>query len=183
MRCTFPYAAVTKDALQGSIRTFYEVVNIISLRGVEMADKTAVGKEFPPYVWEVERGKIREMVQAIGDSNPIYTDKEAAIKEGYRDVVASPTFITVATMGSGISQIVLKDLKINYARILHGEERYEYFQEIYPGDVLTGHTKIVSIERKSGKSGDMDFVTRETLYTNQRNEPVLKAKTVTVERL
>ena len=148
-----------------------------------MADKSAVGKEFPPYTWEVERGKIREMAQAIGDNNPIYTDREAAIKEGYKDAVASPTFITVPTFWMGIGAKILSELKINYSRILHGEERYEYYQEIYPGDVLTGHTKIVSIESKSGKSGNMDIVTREILYTNQRNEPVLKAKSVTVERL
>lgn len=148
-----------------------------------MADKTAVGREFPPYSWEVEVGKIREMAQAIGDSNPIYTDREAAIREGYKDVVASPTFITVPTMWLGIGVKILKEIDVNYTRILHGEERYEYYQEIYPGDVLTGRTKITSIERKSGKSGDMDIVTREIMYTNQRNEPVLKAKTVTVERL
>lgn len=148
-----------------------------------MADKSAVGKEFPPYTWEVERGKIREMAQAIGDNNPIYMDKETAIQEGYKDVVASPTFITVPAMWTGVGAKIYQELKIDYARILHGEERYEYFQEIYPGDVLTGRTKVVSIETKSGKSGDMDVVTRETLYTNQRNEPVLKARSVTVERM
>jgi acyl dehydratase len=148
-----------------------------------MADKSAIGKEFPPYVWEVERGKIREMAQAIGDGNPIYTDKEAAIREGYRDVVASPTFITVTAMWTGIGREIMKQLKMNYSRILHGEESYEYFQEIYPGDVLTARSRIVSIDTKSGKSGDMDIVTRETMFTNQLNEPVLKAKTVTVERM
>lgn len=155
----------------------------IDLRGVAMADKSAVGREYPPFTWEVERGKIRELVQAIGDGNPIYTDMEEAMKEGYEDVVASPTFITIAAMWMGISVKVFQDLKINYARILHGEERYEYYREIYPGDILIGKTKIVSIETKSGKSGDMDFVTRETQYTNQRNEPVLKATTVIVERM
>jgi hypothetical protein len=30
-------------------------------------------------------GKIREMAKAIGDPNPIYLDKEAAIRDGYRD--------------------------------------------------------------------------------------------------
>ncbi len=147
-----------------------------------MADKSAVGKVFPPFTWEVERGKIRELAGAIGDSNSVYMDREAAIREGYKDVVAPPTFITVPAMWAGIGRKVLKDLKVNYSRILHGEERYEYYQEIYPGDVLTGVTKVLSIETKSGKSGDMDFITRETVYTNQHNELVLKQTTVTVER-
>lgn len=147
-----------------------------------MADKSAVGKEYEGFTWEVERGKIRELVQAIGDPNPVYVDKKKAKNEGYQDVVAPPTFVTVPAMWSGIGAKIIQDLKINYARILHGEERYEYFQEIYPGDTLTGRVKIVSIETKPGKSGDMDILTRETLYTNQRGEPVVKATTVTVER-
>ncbi len=147
-----------------------------------MADKSAIGREYPLFTWEVERGKIRELAEAIGDRNPVYTDREVAIQEGYKDVVAPLTFITVPMMWSGIGMKVVKDLKINYAKVLHGEERYEYFQEIYPGDILTGKVKVVGIETKSGKSGEMDIVARETLYTNQRNEPVLKAITVTVER-
>ena len=148
-----------------------------------MADKSGIGREYPPIKWEVERGKIRELVQAIGDGNPIYVDKETAMEEGYKDIIASPTFITVPLMWTGIGMTMIKDLKINYGKILHGEERYEYYQEIYPGDILTGRTKIINIQTKSGKSGDMDIITREILYTNQRNEPVLKATTVTVERV
>jgi len=147
-----------------------------------MADKSGTGREYPAFTYEVERGKIRELVQAIGDKNPIYLDKDAAIKQGYKDVVAPPTFITVPIMWSGIGPKVVKDLKINYSRVLHGEERYEYYQEIYPGDILTGRLKVVGIETKSGKSGDMDIITREILYTNQRNEPVMKATSVQVER-
>ncbi|MGA3114782.1 MAG: MaoC family dehydratase N-terminal domain-containing protein [Syntrophobacteraceae bacterium] len=147
-----------------------------------MADKSLIGIEFPAFTWEVERGKMHELVQAIGDPNPIYSDKEAAIQEGYKDVVAPPTFVTIPAFWSGISTVVLKALKIDYARILHGEERYEYYQEIYPGDTLTVKARIVDIKTKSGKSGDMDIVTRECLHTNQRNEPVLKSITVTVER-
>jgi len=147
-----------------------------------MADKSGIGKVYPPFTWEVERGKIREMVLAIGDANPIYRDREAAVKEGYRDVPVSPTFSTVPTFWSNMGAQLLKDLKINYARVLHGEERYEYYQEIYPGDVLTGISKVVDIATKSGKTGDMDIITQEKTFVNQRNEPVMKATTVIVER-
>ena len=148
-----------------------------------MADRSGIGKEYPSFTWEVERGKIRELVQAIGDANPIYSDREAAIREGYKDVVASPTFITVPTIWSGEASKVVKDLKINFSRMLHGEERYEYFREIYPGDVLMGSYRVANIETKSGKTGDMDIVTEEKIFTNQRNEPVIKVTTVLVEKL
>ena len=147
-----------------------------------MADKTMVNKEFPAFTWEVERGKICELVQAIGDRNPIYMDRGAAIKAGYRDTPASPTFITVPMMWTNVLIDVIKALKINYAKVLHGEEGYEYLQEIYPGDVLTGRMRVLSMDEKSGKSGSMNLIRLETIYSNQQNEVVLKANTLLVER-
>lgn len=147
-----------------------------------MADQTAVGKEFPPFTWEVERGKIREFVQAIGDKNPIYTDKEAAVRAGYKDSPAPPTFPIVLVMWTNMLWESFSAAKINFERALHGEEIYEYYQEIYPNDVLTGRMKIVGMETKfGGTGGKMDIIRLEILYTNQRNEPVLKAMTVLVE--
>lgn len=149
-----------------------------------MADKTKVGKEYPPVVWEVERGKIRELVRAIGDPNPVYTDRDAAIAQGYKDVPASPTFLTVPAMWCNTLAIVLLDASVNVAMVLHGEEEYEYLAEIYPGDVLTGAPKLVSIEEKESKSGRMmHMVTIETNYTNQRGEKAAKARTLIVERM
>jgi len=147
-----------------------------------MADKSMVNKEFPPFTWEVERGKIRELVQAIGDKNPIYMSKKAAIEAGYWDMPASPTFITVPLMWTNIFMNAIKTLKINYAKVLHGEEDYEYLQEIYPGDVLAGRMRVVSMDEKSGKSGSMDLVRLEMIYSNQKDEVVLKASTLLVER-
>jgi len=148
-----------------------------------MADKSKVGTQYPPIVWEVERGKIKEMVRAIGDDNPIFQDKQAAIAEGYQDSPASPTFLTVPAMWSaGLASIVM-DLNINVAMVLHGEEEYEYYQEIYPGDIITGSTKVLDIEEKTTRSGSkMDLVTTEIIYQNQRGEKVARAKTVIVER-
>jgi len=148
-----------------------------------MADPSAVGKEYPPFVWDVERGKIRELVQAIGDTNPIYVNREEAVKSGYEDCPASPTYITLPFMWSKISDNVIKDMKINFSMVLHGEETYEYYREIYPGDVLTGRMKIVSMDQKSGgKGGNMDLIRMETIYTDQKNEPVLKASMLLIER-
>ena len=148
-----------------------------------MADSTKVGKTFDPIVWEVERGKIRELAKAIGDMNPIYHNKDAAVKEGYRDTPAPPTFLTVPMMWSSPMPVLINELKINFMMVLHGEEEYEYYREIYPGDTITGIPKVVAIEEKTSKSGKkMDMVTVEILYKNQRNEDVAKARTLLVER-
>jgi len=148
-----------------------------------VADKSKIGKEYAPIVWEVERGKIRELVGAIGDQNPIYINREIAVKEGYKDSPAPPTFLTVPVMFSGSMATAVVDLQINFTMVLHGEEEYEYYQEIYPGDVITGVPKVKSIEEKTSKSGrTMDMVTIEIMYANQRGENVAKARTLIVER-
>jgi acyl dehydratase len=148
-----------------------------------MADHSKVGREYAPVTWEVERGKIRELAKAIGDPNPIYQDREAARKEGYRDTPAPPTYLTVPMMWSSSMPFVITDLAINFMMVLHGEEEYEYYQEIYPGDLITATPKVTAIEEKTSKSGrKMDMVTVEMLYTNQRGEKVAKARSLLVER-
>jgi len=148
-----------------------------------MADLSKVGTEYSPITWEVERGKIRELATAIGDPNPIYLDKDAAVAEGYEDTPASLTFLTVPIMWSDKMPAMINDLKINFMMVLHGEEEYEYYQSIYPGDVITGTPKVTKMEEKTSKSGSkMDIVTMEVLYTNQRGERVAKARSLLVER-
>ncbi|MBN2284580.1 MAG: MaoC family dehydratase N-terminal domain-containing protein [Deltaproteobacteria bacterium] len=148
-----------------------------------MADLSKTGTEYSPLVWEVERGKIREMVGAIGDPNPVYRDKKKAVEAGYKDSPAPPTFLTVPMMWAGEMPNIINDLKINFMMVLHGEEEYEYYQPIYPGDVISGTPKIISMEEKTSKSGSkMDLVTVEVLYTNQRGEKVAKARSLLIER-
>ncbi len=148
-----------------------------------MADLSKVGTEYPPIIWEVERGKIKELAKAIGDPDPVYLDKEAAIAEGYEDTPAPPTFLTVPMMWCDKMPAIINDLKINFMMVLHGEEEYEYYQKIYQGDVITGTPKVVKMEEKTSKSGaKMDMITMEVLYTNQRGEKVAKARSLLVER-
>jgi len=148
-----------------------------------MADRSKVGKEYPPIRWEVERGKIREFVQAIGDPNPIFTDKEAAEREGYRDIPVPPTFMTVPLMFSHSIVTMINDLGINIFRILHGEEEYEYYRPVYPGDVLSAIPRVASIEEKTNRAGKkMDLITLDILYANQEGEAVVRERFLLIER-
>jgi hypothetical protein len=56
--------------------------------------KDIVGKKMDRFDFVVERGKIKEFCIAIGETNPIYFDLEAAKKAGYDDIPAPPTFQT-----------------------------------------------------------------------------------------
>ena len=78
---------------------------------------------------------------------------------------------------------VVSWLGTDFLSVLHGEEEYEYYREIYPGDVITGTPKVTKMEEKTSKSGSkMDMITLEVLYTNQKGEKVAKARSLLVER-
>ena len=148
-----------------------------------MADASQVGREYDVAEWEVERCKIKELAWAIGDPNPIYIDKNVAIKEGYQDVPAPPTYATVIGNWQADTGQFMDDLGINYMMIVHGGEEYEYHKEIYPSDVLSGKTTVASVVEKQSKSGSkMDIVIIETVYNNQNDEKVLTARTTIIER-
>lgn len=146
-----------------------------------MADKSKIGNKYT-FIWLVERGKIRELVEAIGDDNPIYKDPEEARKQGYKDIVVPPTFAFVSIMWNGIFLLAINDLDIEFARIMHAEQDYEYYSEIFPGDTLMGVMQVKEITEKKGKSGSLDFIQFENTYTNQHDELVLKERILVVER-
>ena len=148
-----------------------------------MADQSKAGMGLPPYTLEVERVKIRELVEAIGDDNPIFLKKDAAVSEGYPDTPCPPTFITQAFQEfTGAYLKAFEELGVPLASVLHGEEEYEFLGEIYPGDQLTCNMTFESIVEKKTKSGKMDLITLRTVFTNQRGEPVLKARSLIIER-
>ncbi|MDY6968274.1 MAG: MaoC family dehydratase N-terminal domain-containing protein [Spirochaetota bacterium] len=138
-----------------------------------MVDKSFVGKEYPEFSFEVEKGKVKEFAKAIGDKNPLYYDENAAKEAGFDGLVLPPTFPTVFSMAGGLMEIILGDLKINLAKMLHGGQQYEYLQPIKPGDTVTGKVKIANLFEKEGKAGTMQFIVLETTYTNQNGEKVL----------
>ena len=157
-----------------------------------MADKSKLGMEFSPYTFEVEKGKIAEFAMAISQKeskdqvNPLYADREAAKKAGYKDIIAPPTFQTCFPLwaGGGLMPIV-QALGINLIRLLHGEEEYDYLGAIHPGDIMTGKSKVVEMydkEKKDKPGKFMEFTVIETEIRNQRGELVIKSRSTLVER-
>jgi acyl dehydratase len=149
-----------------------------------MADKSKIGATLPTYLLEVERVKIRELMQAIGDDNPIYLDKSKAEAEGYPDTPCPPTYATLAFQEfTGAYLKILKILDVPLERVLHGEEEYEYIGEIFPGDVLHCQMTCESIVEKKTRSGSLDMIKLQSIFTNQENQTVLKARSLIIERL
>jgi acyl dehydratase len=138
-----------------------------------------LGRTFPagePY--EVSRVKIAEFADAIGDPNPLYRDKAAAQAAGYADVIAPPTFAIVISMAAGAQAVADPGLGLNYAMVVHGEQRFEYSRQLTAGDVVTAQPTISDI-RDAGRNTAM---TTKTEIRTVEGEHVCTAHSTLVER-
>ena len=111
---------------------------------------------------EITRGDIRRFAAAIGDANPLYTDRAAAQAAGYADVIAPPTFLISASTGGGGGGFILEpELGLNFAMVVHGEESFAFTRPVVAGDLLTLEQRIDDITAK-GSNELMTLVTEVT---------------------
>jgi acyl dehydratase len=137
------------------------------------------GRTYPPSPpYEVNRVKIREFADAIGDRNPLYQDLEAAQAAGYPDLITPPTFPIVITMAASSAAIGDPGLGINYAMVVHGEQRFTYSRPLHAGDVVTAQTTISGIRAV----GSLTMVTTETQIQTVDGEHVCTGYGTLVER-
>jgi acyl dehydratase len=138
-----------------------------------------VGRTFPPTEpYEVSRVKIAEFAAAIGDHNPIYRDREAAQAAGHPDVIAPPTFAIVISMAGSGAALADPGLGLNYAMVVHGEQRFSYTRPIVAGDVLTAQVTLTDI-REVGRNV---MLTSSTQLRTMDGELVCTAVSTLVER-
>jgi acyl dehydratase len=147
-------------------------------------NRSVVGKEYPPFAVTAERGRIKDFARAIGDLNPFYLDDSVGRASPWGDLIAPPTFGT-SFRGDGGAETgaLLEDLGVDISRVLHGEQEFEIFRQITPGETLLCRSTVVDLYEKTGRSGPMAFVVRETTVTDGAGEIVLKMRSVTVVRL
>jgi acyl dehydratase len=132
------------------------------------------------YEFHVERGKIREFADAIGDSNPIYRDPDYAAEMGFAGILAPPTMLRTFLYEPKAASEALKVKDWSY--IVHGEQEFEYFAPIVAGDVLTAQERIAGItEKENRRAGKLQIAVIETTFHNQRGEKVQVARRTLVE--
>lgn len=145
-----------------------------------MLDKTKIGHQFSSFTADVEKGRLKFFAKAIGETNPIYSDEQAALEAGYKNIPAPPTFPMVLDMESPEFLPVLNLLNMDIGKILHGSHAFEYFTQIYCGDTITVTSVVKDIYDKQG--GTLEFVVMENTYTNQQGVVAAKAKNTLVYR-
>jgi acyl dehydratase len=136
-----------------------------------------IGRAFAsPEPYEITRVKIKEFADAIGDLNPIYRDQDAAKAAGHPDVLAPPTFPIVLALGG--DSLDDPELGLNWAMVVHGEQRFEYRRPLRAGDVVITESTIAGM-RSIGRNERLEI---QTVITTVEGEHVCTAHNVLIER-
>ncbi|MBV9001985.1 MAG: MaoC family dehydratase N-terminal domain-containing protein [Solirubrobacterales bacterium] len=134
-----------------------------------MAVKTgAIGKTYPAVAYAVGREKVREYAWAVGETNPLYVDVEAARAAGYADVVAPPMFAVVYAGRSITPALFDQEVGIDFANMLHAGQEFEWGPLVVAGDEVVTTTTVSEIDERGG----MGFYVFRTDSVNQRGETV-----------
>lgn len=159
---------------------FVTASNKITWTKVDMDYTPFIGKEYPPFRVEVEKGRLRLFAKAVGLTDPTYSDEAAAHAAGYTSLPTPPTFPYSITMDAGQSFNVLEDLQIPLQKAVHGAQGFSYLRPICAGDTISGRQKITNIYEKRG--GALLFIETETALSNQNDERVCTLRSTIVVR-
>ena len=130
----------------------------------------------PPYA--VGREKIREFAQAVGADDVVHGDQTAARCRGYRDVIAPPTFAAVIAQQCDRQLVLDPEAGIDFARVVHGEQRFVHHRPITAGDEIVGVLTVDSVKEAGGHA----LVTTRSELSTTAGESVCTATSTIVIR-
>ena len=117
--------------------------------------------------FKVDQEKINAFSDAIGDNNDY-------VKQGY----ASPTFLISIQMGAMEVALFDPELGLDYSKVVHGEQSFEYKKPVKAGDELSFVSTIEDIKYKVGN----DFITIRSDVKDAAGNEVATLKATLIAR-
>ena len=136
------------------------------------------GKEYQEVSFTVERDRVMQFADAIGEDDPIYRDAAAAGEAGFREQVAPPTFATVLQIMTSGQAVVDPELGLDYSRVVHGEQEYVIERPLRAGDHLVATPRIADIYAK----GPNEFLVTETIIRDPDGHVVVTGRSTLISR-
>jgi acyl dehydratase len=138
-----------------------------------------IGKVYGPgEPYEVSRVKIADFADAIGEPSELCRDQAAAVKVGYPDVIAPPTFAVVISMNAAGEAAHDPGLGLDYSMVVHSDQSFRHSRPLHAGDVVTATTTVESIKAV----GAMSMLVTSTEIATVDGEHVCTARSTLVER-
>ncbi len=139
--------------------------------------KEHIGLTTERYKVDIEKGHIRRFCQAIGDTNPLFLDEQAASESAYGSLIAPLTFPVALS-----DETVAFPLQLDVRRMLHGEQEFIYHKPLRPEASYTAQMKVSDIYEREGKSGKMQFIVLDTEFRDDSDELVVVSRTNIIYR-
>ena len=136
------------------------------------------GKQYEPMSFEVTREHVIRFADAIGEDRAIFRDPEAAKDAGFDEQVAPPTFVTTMQIFASAQVVVDQALGLDYSRVVHGEQAYEWRRAILVGDTLSAVPRIADIYAK----GPNEFLVIEADVRDANGNSVVLARSTLLSR-
>jgi acyl dehydratase len=127
-----------------------------------------IGKTYEPSTYAVGREKVREYARAVGETDPLYLDADAARAAGHADVVAPPMFTVVYAMPAVAAGMFDPEVGIEFARLVHAGQDFEWGPLVVAGDEITTTVSVKDVSERRGNG----FFVFESVSGNGRGETV-----------
>lgn len=132
-------------------------------------DRSILGKVFDETDFApVTKEDISKFCQALGETNPLFTNEEVAADGPYGGLVAPPTYVTRLRPNKMTPEHMPRLGKVGF----DGGRDVEIFLPVRPGDTLKMVSTIHDVYEKTGRSGSMYFIVLRNRITNQEGVEV-----------
>ena len=127
-----------------------------------MIDHKNIGYRTTPTVLPIDAWRVKLFCQAIGELDPVYWNEELARHAGHTQCPIPPTYLKAVEGDHCTSAELLQILGIPVKGVLHAEQSFTYFSQVYVGDMVEVSREIIDIYEK--KSGVYNFVVVESHF-------------------
>ena len=138
----------------------------------------AIGKRYEPVTYAVGREKIREYARAVGETDPLHLDLQAARAAGHADLVAPPMFAVVFSAPAVGPPIFDPAIELNFAMMVHGAQEFVWGPLVIAGDEITTTASVKDISEADGRG----YYVFESVSVNQRGEEVCRGTWTNIVR-
>lgn len=127
-----------------------------------MTNRTFIGFTTPPTRRVVDAWRVQLFCRAIGETDPVHWDVQAARAAGHPACPAPPTFLKALETDHCASAILMEKLGIALRTVLHAAQNFEALTPVYVGDTIEISRRIS--DRYDRRGGALSFVIVETQY-------------------
>jgi hypothetical protein len=121
------------------------------------------GKTYPAVRVTIDEEGVRAFARAVDHRGP----------------GVPPTILTVPELEAGLNNVVSDpELGVDLARVLHGEQAYEWLRPVTRGETLVAQASIESIRGR----GALQFLTLRTEVRDERGDRVALARSTLLIR-